>query len=128
MSEVKVHEIPEAFAAQAHVNAQQYQEMYQRSVDDPEGFWSEQADKYVTWFKKWDKVLDWSFAGDVHIRWFEGAKLNVSYNCLDRHLETRGDQPAIIWEGMIPTRTAPSPTGSCTPRSAASPMCSSHAA
>ncbi|MFW5452848.1 acetate--CoA ligase [Thioalkalivibrio sulfidiphilus] len=102
MSEVKVHEIPEAFAAQAHVNAQQYQEMYQRSVDDPEGFWSEQADKYVTWFKKWDKVLDWSFAGDVHIRWFEGAKLNVSYNCLDRHLETRGDQPAIIWEGDDP--------------------------
>ncbi|WP_018953550.1 acetate--CoA ligase [Thioalkalivibrio sulfidiphilus] len=102
MSEVKVHEIPEAFAAQAHVNAQQYQEMYQRSVADPEGFWSEQADKYVTWYKKWDKVLDWSFTDDVHIRWFEGAKLNVSYNCLDRHLETRGDQPAIIWEGDDP--------------------------
>ncbi|HSP01212.1 MAG TPA: acetate--CoA ligase [Thioalkalivibrio sp.] len=102
MSEVKVHDVPEAFAAQAHVNAQQYSEMYQRSVDDPQGFWAEQAETYVTWSKKWDKVLDWSFTGDVHIRWFEGAKLNVSYNCLDRHLDSRGDQAAIIWEGDDP--------------------------
>jgi len=102
MSEIKVHDVPEAFAAQAHVNAQQYSEMYQRSVDDPQGFWAEQAETYVTWFKKWDKVLDWSFTGDVHIRWFEGAKLNVSYNCLDRHLDSRGDQAAIIWEGDDP--------------------------
>ncbi|OOG24602.1 acetate--CoA ligase [Thioalkalivibrio denitrificans] len=102
MSEVKVHDIPEAFASTAHVNADQYKEMYQRSVQDPEGFWSEQAEKYVTWFKKWDKVLDWSFKGDVHIRWFEGGKLNVAYNCLDRHLDTRGDQTAIVWEGDDP--------------------------
>ncbi|MFN2347976.1 MAG: acetate--CoA ligase [Thioalkalivibrio sp.] len=102
MSEVKVHDVPEAFAAQAHVNAQQYSEMYKRSLDDPQGFWAEQAETYVTWFKKWDKVLDWSFTGDVHIRWFEGAKLNVSYNCLDRHLDSRGDQAAIIWEGDDP--------------------------
>jgi acetyl-CoA synthetase len=102
MSEVKVHEIPEEFATTAHVKAQQFQEMYDRSVKDPEGFWAEQADQYVTWFRKWDKVLDWSFTGDVHIRWFEGAKLNVSYNCLDRHLDTRGDQTAILWEGDDP--------------------------
>jgi acetyl-CoA synthetase len=102
MSEVKVHEIPEEFGTTAHVKAQQYQEMYDRSVNDPDGFWAEQAEQYVTWFKKWDKVLDWSFTGDVHIRWFEGARLNVSYNCLDRHLDTRGDQTAILWEGDDP--------------------------
>jgi acetyl-CoA synthetase len=103
MSEVKVHEVPGDLAKTAHVNALQYQEMYQRSVQDPEGFWAEQAEQYVTWFRKWDKVMDWSFSGDVHIRWFEGGKLNVSYNCLDRHLDTRGDQPAIIWEGDDPS-------------------------
>jgi acetyl-CoA synthetase len=102
MSEVKVHEIPEEFATTAHVKAQQYQEMYDRSVKDPDGFWAEQAEQYITWFRKWDKVLDWSFTGDVHIRWFEGARLNVSYNCLDRHLDTRGDQTAILWEGDDP--------------------------
>jgi acetyl-CoA synthetase len=63
MSEVKVHEVPGDLAKTAHVNAPQYQEMYQRSVQDPEGFWAEQAEKYVTWFSKWDKVLDWSFSG-----------------------------------------------------------------
>ncbi len=77
--------------------------MYQQSIDDPEGFWGEQAENYVTWFKPWDKVLDWSFMeDDLHIEWFKGAKLNVSYNCLDRHLDTRGDQIAIIWEGDSP--------------------------
>jgi hypothetical protein len=74
----------------------------------------------VTWFRKWDKVMDYSYqADDLHIRWFEGGKLNIAYNCLDRHLETRGDQVAIIWEGDNPRKTARSPTASCTPRSAA---------
>jgi len=102
MSDVKVYDVPADFAAQANVNAEQYQAMYEKSVSDPEGFWGEQADKYLTWFKKWDKTLDWSFGDDVHIKWFEGAKLNVAYNCLDRHLDTRGDQVAIIWEGDDP--------------------------
>ncbi|MCG8011449.1 MAG: acetyl-coenzyme A synthetase, partial [Candidatus Thiodiazotropha weberae] len=95
MSEHKVYPVPADFAAQANVNDAQYQEMYQRSISDPEGFWSEQADQYISWFKKWDKALDWSFGkDDLHIEWFKGAKLNVSYNCLDRHLESRGDQVA----------------------------------
>ncbi len=103
MSENKVYPVPADFAAQANINEEQYQAMYQQSVDDPESFWAEQAEKYVSWFKKWDKVLDWSFdRDDLHINWFKGAKLNVSYNCLDRHLETRGDQVAIIWEGDNP--------------------------
>jgi acetyl-CoA synthetase len=103
MSENKVYQVPADFAAQANINDAQYKEMYERSINDPEGFWSEQADQYVSWFKKWDTVLDWSFdRGNLHIEWFKGATLNVSYNCLDRHLDTRGDQTAIIWEGDNP--------------------------
>jgi hypothetical protein len=86
--------------------------MYKRSVDDPEGFWADQAKQFVTWFKPWDKVLDWDFTKG-HIRWFEGGTLNVSYNCLDRHLEQRGDQVAIIWEGDSPNEDERSPTGNC---------------
>ncbi len=101
----KVYAVPADFAAQANITSDQYQEMYQRSVDDPEGFWAEQANEYLSWFKPWDKVLDWSFGeNDLHIEWFKGGKLNVSYNCLDRHLETRGDQTAIIWEGDDPNK------------------------
>ncbi len=101
MSE-KVYPVPADFAAQANVTAEQYEAMYKQSVDDPEGFWAEQAEAYLTWSKPWGKVLDWTFKGDVRVKWFEGGKLNVSYNCLDRHLETRGDQTAIIWEGDDP--------------------------
>jgi acetyl-CoA synthetase len=103
MSENKVYPVPADFAAQANINEEQSQAMYRQSIEDPEGFWAEQAEQYVTWFKKWDKVLDWSFdKDDLHINWFKGAKLNVSYNCLDRHLDSRGDQVAIIWEGDDP--------------------------
>ena len=103
MSDVKTYPVPVEFAAQANVTAEQYKEMYQRSVEDPAGFWGDQAEQYLTWFKKWDTVLDWSFGqDDLHINWFKGGTLNVSYNCLDRHLETRGDQVAIIWEGDDP--------------------------
>ncbi len=102
MSE-KVYPVPADFAAQANITNEQYQEMYQRSISDPDGFWAEQAEQYLTWFKPWDKVTDWSFdEDDLHIEWFKGGKLNVSYNCLDRHLETRGDQTAILWEGDNP--------------------------
>ncbi len=102
MSEQKIYDVPAAVAAHAHLNDAQYQELYQRSISDPEAFWAEQAEEFVTWFKPWDKVSDWDFH-KAHIRWFEGAKLNASYNCLDRHVEQRGDQVAIIWEGDDPT-------------------------
>jgi acetyl-CoA synthetase len=101
MSEGKVYDVPAEMAERAHVNEEQYQAMYKRSVSDPEGFWAEQAEKFVTWFKPWNKVLEWDFH-DPYIRWFDGARLNVSYNCLDRHLDGRGDQVAIIWEGDDP--------------------------
>jgi acetyl-CoA synthetase len=99
----KIYDVPADFASKAHINAQSYQEMYQRSVDDPDGFWAEQAEKFIDWYQKWDTVSDWSYdKKNLHINWFEGAKLNVAYNCIDRHLETRGDQVAIIWEGDDP--------------------------
>ncbi len=102
MSDVKLYPVPEEFAKQANIDAASYDEMYQRSIKDPEGFWGEQAEKFLDWFKPWDKVLDWSFTGDVHIKWFEGGKLNVSHNCIDRHLPEKADKVAIIWEGDDP--------------------------
>ena len=98
----KVYDIPSKFAAQAHINAETYDEMYQHSINDPKSFWAEQAENFVSWFKPWDRVLDWDYnKGDI--RWFEGGKLNVTYNCIDRHLQSRGDQVAIIWEGDDPS-------------------------
>jgi len=102
MSEHKTYPVPEAFAESAHIDSAKYQEMYQQSVDDPEGFWAQQAEQFVTWTKKWDKVWDWDYK-DGKIKWFEGGKLNAAYNCLDRHLENRGDQVAIVWEGDDPS-------------------------
>ncbi|MCG5499981.1 acetate--CoA ligase [Ectothiorhodospira lacustris] len=102
MSEVKIHEVPKDFAASAHVNLEQYESMYRQSVQDPDGFWAEQAKTYLDWFQPWDSVLEGSFDGEARVTWFKGGKLNVAHNCLDRHLDTRGDQAAIIWEGDDP--------------------------
>ncbi|MCK9530325.1 MAG: acetate--CoA ligase [Gammaproteobacteria bacterium] len=101
MSDMKLYPVPAETAAKTHIDAEKYAAMYRQSVDDPEGFWAEQAKAFVTWSKPWDKVLDWDY-NTGKIRWFDGGKLNVSYNCLDRHLETRGDQVALIWEGDDP--------------------------
>ena len=101
MSEAKVYPVSAALAPTAFISGQRYAEMYARSINEPEAFWAEQAEQFVTWFRKWDKVQDWDY-DSVDIKWFTGAKLNVSYNCLDRHLETRGDDVAIIWEGDDP--------------------------
>ncbi len=101
MAEVKVYPAPEALASTAHITAEQYSAMYARSINEPDAFWAEQAEQFVDWFKKWDTVQDWDFE-KVDIKWFSGAKLNVSYNCLDRHLDTRADDIAVIWEGDDP--------------------------
>ncbi len=99
----KIYKVPADFARQALIDEATYQSMYQRSVEEPDAFWAEQAETFLTWYKPWDKVSDCSFnTDDLHIRWFEGGKLNVTYNCIDRHLETRADQTAIIWEGDDP--------------------------
>ena len=102
MSEIKTYQVPEVAKKNAHISNEQYLEMYQQSIDHPDEFWAEQAEAFVSWFKPWDKVQSGGYEDDVNIKWFEGAKLNVSYNCLDRHLQTRGDQTAIIWEGDDP--------------------------
>ncbi|WP_120502804.1 acetate--CoA ligase [Sulfitobacter mediterraneus] len=93
-------------AANAHVNAERYAQMYQASVDDPDGFWREQAAR-VDWIKPFSQVQDVDFTlGNVHINWYADGSLNVSANCVDRHLETRADQTAIIWEPDNPEEDA----------------------
>ncbi len=101
MSKLKIYPVLESAKSRAHINNEQYAEMYKRSIEDSDAFWAEQAEKFVSWSKKWDKVQQGDFQ-DANIKWFEGAKLNVAYNCLDRHLQSRGDQTAIIWEGDEP--------------------------
>ncbi len=102
MTEIKVYPVPSEVAREARCDNETYLEMYARSVEDPEGFWAEHG-KRIDWMKPYTKVKDVSFArDDVHIKWFYDGTLNASVNCLDRHLETRGDQTAIIWEGDDP--------------------------
>jgi acetyl-CoA synthetase len=105
MSDSKIYDAPESFTARAHVNAAQYQAMYRQSVEDPAGFWSEQATQLLHWQRPWDRVLDWDFSKG-YIRWFEGGKLNACYNCVDRHLPERAAQTALIWEGDNPADDA----------------------
>ena len=99
--------VPNATAATAHVDAEQYEAMYRASVADPEAFWSAHG-RAIDWIRPYTQVRDVSFArDDVHIRWFHDGTLNVCANCVDRHLESRRDQAAIVWEGDRPgdTRT-----------------------
>ncbi|MCB0705491.1 MAG: acetate--CoA ligase [Saprospiraceae bacterium] len=89
-------------------NIAEYREAYNKSVSDPEGFWAEQADSFL-WRKKWDQVLEWDFK-TPNIQWFKGGKLNITENCLDRHLAERGDQVAILWEPNDPSHAVQSYT------------------
>ena len=82
-----------------HDSASHYSDMYARSLAHPDLFWDEQAKKYINWFEPWDNVLSGDF-DRLGVQWFQGAKLNAAYNCLDRHLPHRADQPAIIWKAM----------------------------
>jgi acetyl-CoA synthetase len=96
LKESRVFPPPEGFVAQANVTAAERDRLVEWARRDPDGFWAEQA-KSLRWFKPWSQVLDWSHA--PHARWFVGGQLNASDNCLDRHLATRGNKAAIIWEG-----------------------------
>ena len=101
MFTAKTHPVPAEFAANAHINNEQYLAMYQASVDTPDIFWAEQAEKFLSWQQPWQSVCEFDFTkGEAS--WFTGGKLNVSVNCIDRHLEKRGEQTAIIWEGDDP--------------------------
>lgn len=101
MSDVKVYPVDPVVAKGAHISAETYREMYQASIETPDTFWAEQAEKFLHWDKPWDQVCEYDFSKG-QASWFSGGQLNVSANCLDRHLETRGDELAIIWESDDP--------------------------
>jgi acetyl-CoA synthetase len=101
MQGIKTYPVPAALAASAHIDKARYDAMYRASIEQPEQFWSEQAEQFLTWQQRWNSVREFDFqTGDA--TWFSGGKLNVSTNCIDRHLEKRGDQVAVIWEGDDP--------------------------
>ncbi len=98
----ELHVVNDYFRENGLIDEDQYFELYKQSVEDNEGFWAEQA-KIVDWIKPFTKVKDVSFAkDDLHIRWYEDGELNVCYNCVDRHLDDKADQTALIWEGDDP--------------------------
>jgi acetyl-CoA synthetase len=98
LKETRLFPPPADFAAKAHIKSMaDYERLWQRGQDDPEGFWAEQAARKLHWFKKWDRVLDWK---PPHAKWFLGGTTNVSFNCLDRHLTgPRKNKAALVWEG-----------------------------
>ncbi len=97
----KVYPVPSDARDHAFLKDEDYLAMYDRSLNDPAGFWEEKANEFVSWFQPWDKLVESDFhKGEA--AWFSGGKLNACYNCIDRHLESRGDQVAIIWEGDDP--------------------------
>ncbi|RUO61818.1 acetate--CoA ligase [Pseudidiomarina insulisalsae] len=98
-----VYPVPAEVKSRAHIDNDDYQKMYQQSVDDPESFWREQGQR-ISWFSPYSRVKNTSFQpGDISIKWFEDGTLNACYNCVDRHLAERGDKTAIIWEGDDPS-------------------------
>ncbi|WP_412754087.1 acetate--CoA ligase [Legionella londiniensis] len=104
MTHRTIYPVPEHFARNAHINESQYHAFYERSIAEPDAFWDEQARRFISWVKPASQVCKGDFtAGSV--RWFVDGQLNVCYNCVDRHLETRKDQTAIIWEGNSPEQS-----------------------
>lgn len=95
---------PTELTSQPYLTETQYRDMYARSLRDPKNFWSEQAEKFVTWFKRWNEIVTGNFA-TLNVQWFTQGKLNACYNCIDRHLEKRARQTAIIWEGDNPNES-----------------------
>ena len=100
MSKANVYNVPANFH-DAHITPQKYKEMYKRSIDDPSGFWADMATEFLDWNQTWDRVVDYNFCKG-QAQWFSGAELNVSYNCIDRHLPERANQTALIWESDNP--------------------------
>ncbi|APU31657.1 acetate--CoA ligase [Ectopseudomonas chengduensis] len=105
MFEITRHPVADAVRQRAHLDNDAYLRLYQQSVEQPDTFWAEQAKAFLSWFKPWDQV----HASDLkqgRAEWFKGGQLNVAYNCIDRHLQQRGEQIAIIWEGDNPAESA----------------------
>ena len=104
MAEQKIYPVKQEIQAHAHIREDQYRAMYEASINRPEAFWAQKADEFLTWFQPWSKVTEADFhRGEA--RWFIDGKLNACYNCVDRHLELRGDATAIIWEGDAPEKS-----------------------
>jgi acetyl-CoA synthetase len=101
MYDIKNHPVDPSYAKGANLTLEQYQAWYKESLEQPEQFWAARAEQFLTWFKPWNKVNEYDFSKGA-ATWFKDGKLNASYNCIDRHLEKRGDQVAIIWEGDDP--------------------------
>ena len=101
MSQEKIYPVAELGLTNSHLNRESYERLYKKSIEFPEEFWSEQAKELLSWHEPWGEVKQGDFK-DASNQWFSNAKLNVSYNCIDRHLEAHGDQIAIIWEGDEP--------------------------
>ena len=101
MSHSKVYPVPKHVQKTAYLNNDDYLRMYARSMENPDAFWGEMAEELLVWHKKWDTVKNCNFT-EPRIEWFKGGKLNVAYNCLDRHLEDKGDKIALIWEKDSP--------------------------
>ncbi|MFO7738558.1 MAG: AMP-binding protein, partial [Desulfatiglandaceae bacterium] len=100
--EKRVFSPPKEFVERAYIKTmEEYETMWERSIKDPQGFWGEMAEEHIDWFKKWDgPVEEYSFTDDIYLRYFAGGKLNVTYNCLDRHLKTwRRNKAALIFQG-----------------------------
>ena len=104
MSENKIYPVFESIKENTHLDKQQYEKMYAQSLDEPDIFWGEQAELHLDWMEKWHTVSEVDYH-KAHIRWFEGGKLNLSYNCIDRHLADKAEQTAIIWEGDDPAQS-----------------------
>ena len=118
VAQEKIYDVPADWFKRAWVDDAKYREMYARSVSDPNGFWAEHG-KRIDWIKPFTKVENVSFApGNISIKWFEDGVLNVAWNCIDRHLDKRGDQIAIIWEGDDPLAVQEHYLRSCTTKSA----------
>ncbi len=101
VSEIHLHQVPESARARAHITRDDYLRMYRSSIEQPEQFWAEQAQKFLDWFSPWSTVSESDFR-QGQAKWFIGATLNAAYNCIDRHLPQRADQVAILWEGDDP--------------------------
>ena len=101
MSKEKVYPVQEATKARTHILKEQYEAMYDASIDQPEQFWTKKAEEFISWFKPWNTLVEQDFTKGK-VSWFIEGKLNATVNCIDRHLESRGNQTAIIWEGDNP--------------------------
>lgn len=101
MSSIKTYPVNEQFKRQALIDKPTYDAWYKESIESPDTFWAARANEFISWDKPWNSISEWDF-NEGSARWFSGAKLNITSNCIDRHLATRGDQTAIIWEGDEP--------------------------